>query len=100
MMRQLTVLDERHRKDGMHIFAIALDGPNTRAHVGAMTRGVPFPILTDEDGSVTVSMDPTRTVPFVILYDCQGRRKQTWHGFMFDEGPELERAVLRELKRC
>ena len=63
------------RYDGeLVVVAIAIDGPQTAARIGPVTRrlGLEFPVVHDRDSSVTSRYNPRRALPFTVLVNDEG----------------------------
>lgn len=99
---ELGHLERLHRRfgaAGLRVLGIAIDGPQTRAQVGAAARrhGLSFPVLLDEEGRAMEAFDPRGTAPYVVLLDRRGRVARTLEGYTPGDEAALEEAVVRLL---
>jgi peroxiredoxin len=76
-------LYETYRDQGLVIFAISMDGPETVANVGPHARrhGLTFPVLLDEETRVVAMHNPKRTAPFTVMIDRDGAVARTREGY-------------------
>ena len=74
---------ERYRDQGLVVFAVNTDGPETVADVRATARRGRWtlPVLLDPDGAASAALNPRGMVPFTMFIDRQGRVAATHEGF-------------------
>lgn len=97
----LVHLEELHREKralGFFIVGVAVDGPDTMADVTAFRarNDFTFPIVIDQDSSVTATYNPRRSVPFLVLVDRNGRTAQR-EGYNPGDESSIRTDVLRAL---
>ncbi len=96
-MPGLQRLHERYGASGLSLVGISIDGPRNFARVQpfARQRGVTFPIVRDEDGSLQGRYHVTE-VPTTIVIASDGRIAATFTGYRPGQHDAIEAAV-REL---
>jgi peroxiredoxin len=79
------------------VVAIALDGPDSIAEVGATARqlGLTFPVVTDLDTQVTTMYNPRRAQPFSVWIDRGGMVVREREGFALSERGVIEQGIAR-----
>lgn len=88
-------LYQRHRRQGLVVVAISMDGSSTVANAGPMARrlGLTFPVVSDLDTRVTAQLNPRRAAPFSIWIDRSGRIVREREGFNLAERDEVTRGL-------
>jgi thiol-disulfide isomerase/thioredoxin len=95
----LSTLAKKHA--GAVLFlAVATDGPETRAEVRSVAgrKKWQLTVATDDDGSVTASLNPRGSVPFTLFLDRKARVAATHPGFQ--SGDEAGYGALLEALRA
>ena len=89
---------QAHRAEGLTVVAISIDGPRNFAKVRPFARGLglTFPVVLDEDGSLTRRFEVTG-VPTSILIGPDGRVVRHHVGYTPGQEVELEAAVAQLL---
>jgi peroxiredoxin len=79
----LQKLHKEHEKSGLMTVGIAIDGPETAAGIGPMSRrlGVEFPIVHDADSRVGARYNPRNFAPFLVLIERSGKIVQEREGW-------------------
>jgi peroxiredoxin len=79
----LRKLYDARKGDGLVLFAIAMDGPETVANVSAFARRnqLTFPMLTDEDSRIASLYNPKKSAPLSVLIDKSGRIARIREGY-------------------
>lgn len=100
--QELTHLDALQRArgpEGLTVLAVATDGPETAAQVGALAQRNRFAmsVIHDADGALRARFNPRGDTPFVLLIDRQGRVAFTHAGYTPGDEVELARRVAAEL---
>jgi len=90
-------LYERHRRQGLVVLAISMDGSSSLPAAGSLARrlGLTFPVLSDLDTSVTGRMNPRRAAPLSVWVDRRGRIVREREGFSLSERDEIAAGVAR-----
>jgi len=98
-MVELQRLHEAHSDDGLTIFSISMDEPETRgdARTFAKQRRFTYPVLLDEESRVTAQFNPRRAAPYSLLIGRDQRIVWTHEGYVPGDEEKLERAVLDAL---
>jgi len=98
-MDQLQALFEAHSEEGLMIFSISMDEPETvgDARPFVKQRGFTFPVLLDTESQVTNQLNPRRAAPFSLIIDLDGKTAWTHEGYVPGDEKKLEAAVLEAL---
>jgi peroxiredoxin len=74
-MPAFVALERRYRDRGLVVFAVATDGPQTRANVAgvAQARGIELPILLDESTVLVHRYNPRVDRPFTLFFGRSGK---------------------------
>ncbi|MFO8074012.1 MAG: TlpA disulfide reductase family protein [Polyangia bacterium] len=98
-MVELQRLHEAHSDDGLTIFSISMDEPETRgdARTFVKQRRFTYPVLLDEESRVTAQFNPRRAAPYSLLIGRDQRIVWTHEGYVPGDEEKLERAVLDAL---
>ncbi|MCA9673381.1 MAG: TlpA family protein disulfide reductase [Myxococcales bacterium] len=91
---------ERERDRGLEIIAIAMDGPETQAQVGAQAQqmGLTFPVLLDTDSRAVALYNPKRAAPMLRIFDEDGRIVYSHTTFRPSMARKLERKITSVLR--
>lgn len=91
---------ERERANGLEIIAIAMDGPETQAQVGAQAQqmGLTFPVLLDTDSRAVALYNPKRAAPMLRIFDADGRIAYSHTTFRPSMARKLERKIVSVLR--
>ncbi len=83
---------ERYKNDGLVVASVSIDGPDTAAEVAPYIRkqGYTFPVVVDEDGAISQTLNPSSTAPFVIIVARDGTVARRIAGFQPSEANALE----------
>jgi len=73
-MPHLVELYKKHKDKGFVVLAISRDGPESRAQVSSVAhdKEMIFPVLLDEETTVTARYNPKGELPFAVLIDKNG----------------------------
>lgn len=85
-LRELPHLDKLQRargKDGLVVYAITTDGPQTQSQVRSLVKRERFdmPVLLDPEGRAFAALNPRGTNPFTLAIDREGRIAETHEGY-------------------
>ncbi|EYF05870.1 peroxiredoxin family protein [Chondromyces apiculatus] len=98
-MPHLVDMYKKNKERGFVVLSIALDGPESRSQVSSVVhqRGMVFPILLDEETSVTARYNPKRELPFTVLVDRRGAIVRKRGGYQPGDEVTLEAEVEKAL---
>jgi peroxiredoxin len=98
-MPHLDELYRRHRAQGLLVWGIAIDGPDSEAQIRAdvVRLGVSFPILLDQETRVFAMYNLRAGVPYTVLIDSDGFVLSKWDGYTTSSGVAIEAEVLATL---
>lgn len=98
-MPHLVELYKAHKDQGFVVLAISLDGPESLAQVSSMVhdKGMTFPVLLDEETTVTARYNPTRTLPFSVLIGKDGKIIHSQPGYTSGDEKLLKARVVQAL---
>lgn len=79
------------------VVAISLDGPDSVAEAGPLTRnmGLTFPVVTDLDTQVTNMYNQRRAAPFSVWIDRTGTIVREREGFSLSERGVIQRGLAQ-----
>jgi len=92
-LQHLNEFYKAHESEGLVIFAIATDGPDTVSGVRRIAKRQKWamPVLLDQEGEVSGLLNPRGTNPFTVFVDRKGRIAKTHEGYTSgDEKKHLE----------
>lgn len=89
----LDALQRARAKDGLSLFAVSTDGPDTAAQVAALARRERWAmsVVHDVEGALTGRFNPRGENPFTVVIDRRGRVAWTHAGY----NPGDERALAK-----
>jgi peroxiredoxin len=93
----LIELYKQHQSEGLKVFAVTTEDSATAMHF-AKEVSLPFPILIDSDGAVSLRFQAT-SIPVTAVLDKQGRAAGMAQGYsteLFDQIESLVGQVLKE----
>lgn len=95
----LDALQRSRGPEGLVVLAVATDGPETAAQIGALAQRSRWAmsVIHDADGALRARLNPRGDTPFVALIDRQGRMAFTHAGYTPGDEAELIRRVALEL---
>jgi len=98
-MPHLVDLYKKHKDKGFVVLAISLDGPESRAQVSSVAhdREMLFPVLLDEETTVTARYNPKRELPFAVLVGKNGAVVSKRSGYQPGDEARLEDEVVKAL---
>lgn len=99
-MPHLETLYQRYRQQGLLVWGISIDGPESVAQVRAEVAklGVTFPIVLDDESRVVALYNPKTSAPFSVLIGRDGRILSTFEGYSEASAAQLEAAVQLALR--
>lgn len=94
-MPHLVDLYKKHKEEGFIVFAISIDGPESRAQVSSIVNAkeMIFPIPLDEETAVVAQYNPKRELPFSVVVDKNGSIVYKRAGFTPGSEEQLVAAV-------
>jgi peroxiredoxin len=92
-MPQLEKIYERYEPAGFTLLGINVDADSEKAARMAESVGVSFPVLFDEDKSVSKLYD-IRAMPVTVMIDRDGRVREVHHGYR----PGVEASYLDQVR--
>ncbi|WP_437673284.1 peroxiredoxin family protein [Sorangium sp. So ce131] len=97
-MPHLVELYKKHKDKGFVVLAVSLDGPESRAQVSSTVhdREMIFPVLLDEETTVTAKYNPKRELPFSVLVGKDGSILQKRSGYQ----PGDEAALAGDVEKA
>lgn len=97
-MPHLVELYKKHRDRGFVVLAVSLDGPESRAQVSSTVhdKGMIFPVLLDEETTVTARYNPKRELPFSVLIGRDGSILHKRGGYQ----PGDEAVLAQEIEKA
>ena len=98
-MPHLVEMYKKNKDKGFVVLSISLDGPESRAQVSNVVhqRGMIFPVLLDEETSVTARYNPKRELPFTVLVGKDGSILRKRGGYQPGDETSLEAEVEKAL---
>ncbi|WP_050434854.1 peroxiredoxin family protein [Chondromyces crocatus] len=98
-MPHLVELYQKNKDRGFVVLSIALDGPESRSQVSNVVhqRGMVFPVLLDEETTVTARYNPKRELPFTVLVDRSGSILRKRGGYQPGDEAALEAEIEKAL---
>jgi peroxiredoxin len=98
-MPSLDALYSKYKAQGLVVFGVAIDGPDSLAQVRADVQrlGVHFPILLDQDTRVVALYNPKTSAPFSVLIGKHGEVLLQKEGYTTGSSASLERDVAAAL---
>lgn len=92
----LQKLHETYKDRGFTVLGVAMDGPETIAHVASFVQRyqLQYPVLLDEETKVVGIYNPKRTAPLSLLIDRSGRVARQRQGFSPGDERLLEADVV------
>ena len=96
----LDALQRQYADAGLVVIAVATDGPDTAAQLGAVVKRSRWrmTVVHDADGAIAGRFDPRGDAPFVVVIDRQGRVAHTHAGYLPTDERELARVVVAALE--
>ena len=93
------VHEERHEQ-GLRIYGINIDGPDTAAQVAPWVQreGYRFPVLLDRETLLLTRYNPRGDIPYYVVLDGEGRVLKDHQGYMTGDIEELD-AFLQTVLR-
>jgi peroxiredoxin len=94
-MPHLDALYRKHRAEGFTVLGIAIDGPDSVAHVKtAVTKmGISFPILLDQETRVVALYNPKTSAPYSVLIGRDGRILKKQEGYTTGNAATVEHDI-------
>ena len=94
-MPLLQKLHETYADQGLLVLSISQDGPDTMSGVAPYihSNGYTFPVVIDEDSSITQAYNPKAVAPFSVFIDKHGSIVKTVEGFQLSEAAAIEAEV-------
>ena len=98
-MVQLQSLFQDHADEGLMIFSISMDEPETQGDVRQYVkqRGFTYPVLLDTESQVTSRFNPRRAAPYSLIIGRDRRIAWSHEGYVPGDEAEIERAVATAL---
>jgi peroxiredoxin len=98
-MPHLETLYQRYRDQGLLVWGISIDGPESVAQVRAEIAklGVTFPIVLDDESRVVALYNPKTSAPFSVLIGRGGQILNTFEGYSEASVAKLDAAVKQAL---
>lgn len=98
-MPHLVDLYKKHKDKGFVVLAVSLDGPESRAQVSSVAhdREMIFPVLLDEETTVTARYNPKRELPFSVIVGKNGAIVRKRGGYQPGDEAALEAEVVKAL---
>ena len=95
----LQKLYESYEDKGLLVLSISQDGPDSVAGVAPYIHscGYTFPVVVDEDSSITQAYNPKAVAPFTVFIDRHGQIVKTVEGFQLSEAEAIEAEVAQLL---
>jgi peroxiredoxin len=90
---------KEHKDKGFTVLAVSLDGPESRAQVNAVVhdKDMIFPVLLDEETSVSPKFNPKNELPFAVLVNRRGEIVHQRGGYKAGDEAELEEQIVKLL---
>lgn len=90
---------DRLGPEGVHVYAISVDGPDTIARVPgvAAREGWTFPVLFDPDTAVMSRWNPKGDCPFYVVLNAEGHVLETHQGYVKGDVAALESFLGEQL---
>ncbi len=100
-MPHLNDLYQRHKRQGLLVVGVSIDGPESIAQVRATVSrlGVEFPILLDDESSVVALYNPKVSAPFSVLIGKDGAVIAKREGYTTGKAAALDADIERALAR-
>lgn len=88
-----------HKDKGFTVLAVSLDGPESRAQVNSVVhdKDMIFPVLLDEETSVSPKFNPKNELPFAVLVNRKGQIVHQRGGYKAGDEVELEAEIVKLL---
>jgi len=98
-MPHLVDMYKKHKEKGFVVLAVSLDGPESRAQVSSVVhdKEMIFPVLLDEETTVTARFNPKRELPFQVLVSKSGSILRKRGGYQPGDEKALEQEVEKAL---
>lgn len=99
-MPHLQDLYQRYQKDGLLIWGISIDGPESVAQVRAEVAklGLTFPIGLDDESRVVSLYNPKTTAPFSVLIGRDGQVLSRYEGYSEAAAAKLDAQLAQVLR--
>lgn len=97
-MPHLVDLYKRYKDKGFVVLAVSLDGPESRAQVSSVAhdKEMIFPVLLDEETTVTARYNPKRELPYAVLIGKNGSILHRRGGYQ----PGDEKTLADEIEKA
>ena len=91
-MPHLKALHEKYAPQGFTVVAISMDGPESLGDVRAFVQRtqLPFPVVVDEDSSISALYNPRKSAPLGVLIDRAGKVVKVHEGYNQGDERTLE----------
>jgi peroxiredoxin len=98
-MPHIVDLYKKHKDKGFVVLAVSLDGPESRAQVSSVVhdKEMIFPVLLDEETTVTARYNPKRELPFAVLIGKNGSIVRKRGGYQPGDEASLQAEVEKAL---
>jgi peroxiredoxin len=94
----LEKLYETYKDQGLIVFAISTDSPQTQSQVPRIARKWTIPTLLDTEGRVVAQMNPRGVAPFTMLIDRNGKNAFEHDGYSVGDEIKIKEALVKLLE--
>jgi len=90
---------DEHKGKGLEVAAVSVDTPDTAGEVMSEAHrfSLPFTVLLDTESRASSAMNPSGTVPFLVVYDRAARKVYAHEGYLAGDLDAIKKAALDAL---
>ena len=98
-LAEMNEMYQRLHPRGLGLYAISVDGPETRDDVESWVQSnhYAFPVLVDDGARLFGRYNPMGTIPYLVIYDASGERIDTRRGYTPCAVAQLEKFLDQRL---
>jgi peroxiredoxin len=98
-LAKLQEIHERLAPNGLQVYAISTDGPDTTSRVPgfASQEGWTFQVLYDPETALLARYNPKGDIPFYVILDADGKILKSHQGYVKGDEVELEKFLEERL---
>jgi peroxiredoxin len=94
----LEKLYETYKDQGVVVFAISTDSPQTQSQVPRIARKWIIPTLLDTEGRVVSQMNPRGVAPYTVIIDRNGKNAFEHDGYSVGDEVKIKEALVKLLE--
>lgn len=82
-MPHLETLYTDHKDKGFVVVSVSIDDARDKSQIkpAIMSKKLTFPVIHDQDTSIVSQYNPTKTLPYTVIIDREGRIAQVHQGY-------------------